>query len=531
MKKFYMLLLILFAFTGLNMAQTIEDFESIKMGTFDVGANGSVSVVPNPDPTGIDTSLYVGKMVRGKDGQPWAGWYSLLSTPVDVSANKYVHVKVWKPRISPVVFKYEKGVGENSGDVHSIAPQTKSEEWEELVFDMSVVSGEYSQIVLIPDFETPLTLTEDITLYFDDIYANNDATVGSDPVVVFEDYEPITLNPLKAGETDLSKFTVVENPDKSSLNPSNYVLKFLRDKDAPVWAGFWSKLTDSVDVTTNKYVHVKVWKPRVSIVKFKLEGGEAGTLEIPSISPQTKTNEWEDIVFDFSEKTGKYPIIALLADFEDPVTLTEDITIYIDDIILNNDATPFEALVQVINVDMSSSGMPTGSRVWISGDFGGTRGSWAQPGTNAENEMFDTDGDGIYTITLNQPLGTYKYKFFWGETWNHGDTAPGGDRTLTVVPGSVTLNHVWGTDGATGLRDFAGASFKVYPNPVKDMINLQLPSMKRVIITDMLGRTVKNINFEAVNSKALSLGSLKSGFYFKTIETNNGKFTSKLLKD
>ena len=529
MKKFYMLLLVLFAFTGINMAQTIEDFESITMTAFDVGANGSVSVVPNPDTTGINKSLYVGKMERGKDGQPWAGWYSALATPVDVSANKYVHLKVWKPRISPVVFKYEQGAV-NSGDVHSMQPQAMTDQWEELVFDMSVVSGEYKQIVLIPDFEDPLTLTEDITLYFDDIYANNDPAVGSDPVVVFEDFEPIELNPLLSAENDSSKFTIVENPDKSPLNTINYVLEFLRDKDAPVWAGFWSKLPEPIDVTTNKFVHVKVWKPRVTVIKFKIEGGEAGTIEIPSISPQTKTNEWEDIVFDFSEKTGTYPIVALLADFEDPVTLTEDITIYIDDIILNNEATPMEPLAQVLNVDMSNSGMTGGSKVWLSGNLGGIHGNWAQPGTVPENEMLDPDGDMIYTITLNQPVGTYKYKFFWGDNWDHGDPAPGGDRILTVT-GSTTLNHVWGTDGATRLRDFAGASFNVFPNPVKDVVNLQLPSMKRVVITDVLGRTIKNITFNAVNSKALSVADLKAGFYFITIETSGGNYTSKFLKE
>jgi hypothetical protein len=174
--------------------------------------------------------------------------------------------------------------------------------------------------------------------------------------------------------------------------------------------------------------------------------------------------------------------------------------------------------------------MEAGSKVWISGTLGGEHGNWAQPGTVPENEMLDPDGDGIYTITLNLPLGTYAYKFFWGDTWDHGDPAPGGDRTYTVT-GSATLNHVWGTDGVTGVKSLAGTSFKVFPNPVKDMVNLQFPAMKRVMVTDMLGRTIKNIKFEASNSKALSLADLKSGFYFISVETGNGNYTSKFLKE
>ena len=529
MKKFYMLILIVLAFTGFSMAQTIEDFESLTMNTFDVGANGSVSVVANPDTTGINKSLHVGKMVRGMDGQPWAGWYAVLPDSVDVSANKYVHVKVWKPRISPVVFKYEKGAV-NSGDVFSMQPQTLSNEWEELVFDMSVVSGKYLQIVLIPDFESPLTLTEDITLYFDDIYANNDPAVGSEPVVTFEDFEFITLNPLLSAENDSSKFTLVENPDKSPLNPSNYVIEFLRDKDAPIWAGFWSPLKDTIDVTTNKYVHVKVWKPRVTVLKFKIEGGAAGTVEIPSISPQTKTNEWEDIVFDFSEKTGTYPIIAFLPDFEDPLTLTEDITIYFDDIILSNVATPFEPVEQVISVDMNNSAITAGSKVWISGTLGGDRGTWAEPGTVAANEMTDPDGDGIYSITLNLPNGSYAYKFFWGTGWTNGDPAPGGDRTYTVT-GSANLKYVWGTDGVTGVKELAGTAFKVFPNPVKDLINLQLPDIKGVAIYDIVGRSVKNVNLEGINSKNVEVNDLKAGLYFISVKTAKGNYSSKFIKE
>lgn len=528
MKKFYIFMLVLLGFGGLSMAQIIENFENISMQTFDIGANGSVSVVPNPDTTGINKSLYVGKMVRGMDGQPWAGWYATIPTAVDVSANKYVHVKVWKPRISPVVFKYEKE-GANSGDVFSMTPQGAIEEWEELVFDMSVVSGEYVKIVLIPDFEDPLTLTEDITLYFDDIYVNNDPTVGSEAVQVIEDFEVIELNPMLSGEEDLSTLTVVDNPDPSPLNPSARVVEFLRDKDGHPWDGFWSRLPEAIDVTENKYVHVKVWKSRESVLKFKIEGGDAGTIEIESMNPQTKTNEWEDIVFDFSEKTGTYPIIAFLPDFEDPVTLTEDITLYFDDIILSNDATPLAPAEQVINVDMNESGMTEGSKVWISGTLGGVHGNWAEPSTIAENEMTDEDGDGIYTITLNLPDGVYAYKFFWGTGWGNGDPAPGGDRTYTVN-GSSILRYVWGVQGVTSVKSVAEQAFKVFPNPVSNMLTIQSANMKRIVVLDLTGRALKDIKPQALNSAQVEMSDLKSGMYLLSVETSNGNFTSKFMK-
>ena len=447
MKKVLLSLVILLTLGLWTNAQVIENFEPLTMNLFSGGANGSLSFVANPDASGINTSGYVGKMVRGADGDPWAGWYATMEVPVNVTDNKYVHVKVWKPRISPVVFKYEGAV--NSGDVYSMNPQTLVNQWEELVFDMSVVSGDYVKIVLIPDFLSPVGLTEDITLYFDDLYANNDPTVGSAPVQIFENFEPIPLNLLLGGAEDQSNMTVVPNPDMSGANISNTVCKFVRDKDGVPWGGFWSSLPTQIDVTTNKYIHVKVWKPRLTEIKFKIEGGAAGTIEIPSMNPQTKVNEWEDIVFDFSDKTGLYPIIAFLPDFSDPVNLTEDIVIYFDDILLNNDPTPIGPPAQKISVDMTESGMTAGSQVWISGALGGIHGTWNEPGTNPANEMLDPEADGIYTITLSLPEGLVAFKFFWGTGWGNGDPAPGGDRTLQLT-NSMDVLYKWGQDGIVG---------------------------------------------------------------------------------
>jgi len=445
MKRILLSIVMFVAFGFWANAQIIEDFESLKMNLFDGGANGAISVVPNPDATGINTSGYVGKMIRGFDGQPWAGWYATMATPVDMTTNKYIHIKIWKPRVSPVVFKLERD-GAMSGDVYSMQPQTLTNAWEELVFDysaVSTVSGDYVKIVLIPDFESPLTLTEDIVIYYDDMYVNNDPTVGSAPVKMMEDFEHITLNLMLNGELDLSSMTMIDNPDMSGVNLSTKVIEFFRDKDGFLWDGFWSNIApDSIDVTTNKYVHVKVWKSRISPLKFKIEYG-ANQLEIESMYPQTITNAWEDIVFDFSEKTGKYPVIAFLPDF---LETTEDLTMYFDDIILNNDPNPITPPVQKINVDMKGSGMAAGSQVWISGTLGGIYGTWNEPSTNANNEMFDTDGDSIYSITLSIPQGTYEFKFFWGTGWNNGDPALGGNRILEFT-NTLDVLYKWGQEG------------------------------------------------------------------------------------
>ncbi len=530
MRKFTLLFVLLFTFAGFSMAQVVENFESLKMNVFDAGANGSVSVVANPDQSGINTSYNVGKMVRGGDGQPWAGWYATLSTPVDVTANKYVHIKIWKPRISPIVFKYERS-DLNSGDVNPINPQTLTGQWEEFVFDMSMVSGEYVKIVLIPDFEDPLTLVGDIEIYFDDLYVNNDPTPGSAPVQIMEDFEHIPLNIMTGGAEDLSKFTLVPNPDKSGVNLSDYVIKFDRDMDGVSWGGFYS--ATQVDVTENKFMHVKAWKPRVSPVKFKIEAGAAGTLEVASTNEQTETNVWVDYVFDFSEKTGTYPTIVFMPDFADPVGLTEDIVIYFDDIILNNDPNPMTPPSLTINVDMNGTGDMTGIPMYIAGAFGGIYGTWNEPGTNPNNEMTDPDSDGIYSITMYLPDGLYPFKFFKGAGWGNGDPAPGGDRNLQYA-GNMNVTYKWGVDGLLSVpQNPLAEQIKMYPNPVSNELVINSSAkVKEVTITSMLGQLVGTYSLNSNGRTSINTSALGNGMYFVTFVGENGhRYVQKLVKN
>lgn len=634
-----MFLMMLFAFTSFSMAQTMENFESLKMNIMLGGAEdqSSFEVVPNPDKSGANPSDYVVKFLRDKDGVEWSGFYATLPNSVDLTENKYVHVKVWKPRISKVTFKLEGAVNK---EVESMYEQTLVNQWEDLVFDFSTLEGPYTKIVLCPDRVASGILTEDAIIYFDDLIINNDPTPISIPEqtfnvdmsgsgiasgdqvfisgalggiygswaepgkvpenemtdpdgdgvytvklnlpdgliafkffkgtgwsggdnapggdrtivvsgnmditykfgvdglvsetrsenVIMENYESLKMNLMLGGAEDLSTFTVVTNPDKSANNLSEYVVEFLRDKDGVVWGGFYATLDTPVDFTENKYVHVKVWKSRISPVKFKIEGGATGNIEIPSMNAQTVTNGWEDMVFDFSAANGQYSKIVFQPDAMDPVGLTEDITIYFDDFILNNDPGQLGPPEVVVNVDMAGSGLTTGSQVWISGALGGVYGQWAQPGTIPENEMFDNDNDNIYSIALQVPDGVIAFKFFWGMGWTNGDNAIP-DRSYTVN-GSAELNFKWGIAGytVTSVKPIAGNSFEVYPNPTNGLITIQSENIKGITVRNILGSTLKTYKFQAVSSKQLDLSDLQSGVYFISVDTGNGIYTSKLIK-
>jgi len=543
MRKFTFVLIMMLGFASLGIAQTIEDYENIKMNLFSQGTTGSIAVVPNPDATGANTSAYVCKMVISKAGRdPWAGWYCPLTDSVDVDATHYVHLKIWKPRVSPVDFKLEQGsdVG-NTGDIYPISDPGTTNAWVELVFDYSDFTGKFRQIVLIPDFENPYNGTEDVTLYFDDMYVNDDPTVGSAPVRVLEDFEPgITMNLFAQGTT--GTIGVIDNPDKSGINLTSRVAQMVRAKDGDPWQGWYSPITVPVTPANTRYAHVKVWKPRISPVCFKLEqgtGSSAGTGDVFSVNEQTVVNGWQDMVFDYGDFDGDFFQIVLIPDFENPLTITEDFTMYFDEIKVNNDPNPATPPVQILQVNMGGAGLNPGDKVFISGTLGGVYGTWVEPGSVAANEMTDPDGDGIYTIALSLPDGAYQFKFFIvpvteadGKTWDYGDNAVP-DRTYTFA-GDANLIYVWGEPGfevSVREKPLAG-KIVMYPNPAGDILNVNSTAdLRKVTITSMVGKVVGVYSISS-GLHTLNTSNLSKGMYFITFIGKDGtKVTQKLIKD
>jgi hypothetical protein len=75
-------------------------------------------------------------------------------------------------------------------------------------------------------------------------------------------------------------------------------------------------------------------------------------------------------------------------------------------------------------------------------------------------------------------------------------------------------------------------NFKLYPNPVNEELkitNEQL-KIKRVILVDVLGKEVINARQKNVNEATVNVAKIPAGFYQVKIETDNGTFTSKIVK-
>ncbi len=287
--------------------------------------NPPVEIIDNPDAGGINCSPTVAKFTALQTGNPWAGCETMhaedLGSITITEENKLINIMVWKPVISDVGIKL---VEPGGGALPEIKiPNTVINEWELITFDFTAHIGmTYDQIVIFPDFDLA-GRTMDNICYWDNIWGEEAILCAEDPAIPI-DYEEDGHGAdftWTVFENDTNPpVEIIENPDPSEVNCSATVAQFTALETGNPWAGCETMHGEDLGTITiteeNKLINIMVWKPVISDVGIKLveEGGGA----LPEIKiPNTLTNEWEVITFDFSAHVGMtYDQIVIFPDFD-----------------------------------------------------------------------------------------------------------------------------------------------------------------------------------------------------------------------
>ncbi len=150
------------------------DFQSTTYAYSFVNFGGAnATVVNNPNPSGINTSTKVGKMVKGAP-EVWAGSFLELVNPINFSTLRTFKVKVYSPRVgAKLLLKVENATNGGIFFEKEVATTTANT-WEDLTFDFSAINvgNFYSKVVLIFDLGTAGDGSPNFTFYFDDIRLN-----------------------------------------------------------------------------------------------------------------------------------------------------------------------------------------------------------------------------------------------------------------------------------------------------------------------------------------------------------------------
>ncbi len=148
--------------------------------TFNNFDGGVLTRVANPNKSGINTSDFVARMVKGA-GQPWGGSWFRMGEPINMT-NKTFKVKVWSPRAdAKLLFKLE-GNTDGGQNVELEKVIGVANQWIELSFDMSHANPAhvFQKIVLIFELGTMGDGSANFTFYVDEI--SNVAGVSVDRV-------------------------------------------------------------------------------------------------------------------------------------------------------------------------------------------------------------------------------------------------------------------------------------------------------------------------------------------------------------
>ena len=293
------------AATGV-VTDDIENYEG-EAPTYGDFGNASVSIIANPDISGINTSAKVAQFTKANGAEVWAGSTITLDTPLDLVNFSKINVKTWSPKVGAVVkMKLENA---DASITHEVDINTSvANTWEQLSYDFSAApAADYVKLVMFLDFGNA---GDGSVYYYDDFQLVDDSGSSlSSPIQSFDGDAP-TLTPF--GNAGIE---IISNPDSSGENTTAKVAQFTKASGAEVWAGV-TLVTEVLDLTNYAKISLKSWSPKVgATVLVKLENADASIVhEVPMNT--TVANAWETLVYDFSgAAAADYVKVIVFYDF------------------------------------------------------------------------------------------------------------------------------------------------------------------------------------------------------------------------
>lgn len=211
-----------------------------------------------------------------------------ISDPQNITAEIYVDENTGTVSVTPMgegVVLYEINFGDESAENESVDPG-------ESVDHSYLVEGIYT--ITISGFGLNGSVVQ--SSYEVDI-----PYIVPESLIIQNFEDGVSLSTFSFGGA--SSGIIVANPDPSGENTTENVLEFNKGQGAEVWAGMGFTI-DVLEFNDQTSFQLKSYSPEVGkVIKVKLEtvqGNVAGlTHEVDVVT--TVANEWETLVYDFSE--------------------------------------------------------------------------------------------------------------------------------------------------------------------------------------------------------------------------------------
>ncbi|RIV32757.1 DUF5011 domain-containing protein [Flagellimonas lutimaris] len=306
-------------------------------------SGATFEIIDNPDESGTKTnnSSKVGAITNS--GAAFEGIYFDLGTPIDLSEGQTIKAHFWSEEPIDILMKLELGTGSDT----EVTASHGGTGWEIVSFDFASTDS-FSRITLFVD--GPGTTSGDF--FIDDVEQAETVTTptgcADTPVaaasvpVDFEGCETF-LSSENFGDGITSG--LAQNPDKTGINTSDFVLQVDKPSGSSFFAGIQNTFENNFDLTTTNVFRLKVYSTKANVVfRFEL-----------ALNPQTdpvtgnpapvfvtipNANEWTEVEVNFTGLPGgptAYNQLVIKPDNDmTDSPIDEDGTYYIDDITLSD---------------------------------------------------------------------------------------------------------------------------------------------------------------------------------------------------
>lgn len=144
--------------------------------------------------------------------------------------------------------------------------------------------------------------------------------------------------------------------------------------------------------------------------------------------------------------------------------------------------------------------------------------------THSHDGTTPTDGKNSWQIDWKAPdTELQSISFYAAFNAANGDASTQGDQ---IYASSISYDRNQTTDVALTNK----VSFKVYPNPAKDVVYVQAPrGLVSAKIVGLNGEQITSLSTSGSEKIRIETNNIKRGFYLLRAQTNEGEFTQRIL--
>ncbi|HQV36507.1 MAG TPA: T9SS type A sorting domain-containing protein [Flavobacterium sp.] len=198
----------------------------------------------------------------------------------------------------------------------------------------------------------------------------------------------------------------------------------------------------------------------------------------------------------------------------------------------------------IVAVDMSGNQINV-----IPATTHGLTGMYGAAVNSATNTLFvynqsAPSNDIISSISLSTGAMLVNYDVFANDLSSNGVTsslAGGTFLSSDIVPGQTILigvsqatpsNILWGINinNLLSTTDLEKDSFKIYPNPVNNLLHFSTTNFDEITIFNIDGKIIKSLKSNSLNDKTLDVSNLSKGVYIISVKSESNIKYFKIVK-